>query len=609
MHLTKVQGMNPQGTAWSPTLDELLSPQLQVVNKKEDASGTVYAKLTGNYRRNENVIEKWCFVLDIDKSPYDVRTMLTEGLQGFQGCFHTTYSHDPKREMYCYRVILPTDKSVAPDDYETAFLNLVDSNETLSRLRDEGILDMTAKDKGRFYYDFSCPPDREDFAYIHKLNGGTPYIADTRKSTTANSASSGEPVITQRNMSLTKEAGRLISLHKHKPTVVREALAFNEKFNPPLDIQEAMTAINSIWKKHFKDNPNDKPLDSTQKETSKFKLITNKDYAEQEEMEWLIDGLVVKKTINMIVGASGDTKSFLALHMGLLLAHKQAFFGLVTDIDNEIPVVFNALEGAYGLKNRIEGWCKHNGLEHPVNFSVLEGNPLLNNDASVDEYIEYLKSITFKDGLLFIDTYNQATPGMNENDAGATGQVMANCQKIIRETGATIFLIHHTGKSEDSKYRGSSAIMGSLDTMIGVKRTGDNWFKWTVEKVKDGVLGTSYKYQTKQVDLGVTPKGRVKNTLIIKEGNLTKPQGQRQSLGTKQQWLYDLIKERFKGEINPVPYQELRTGMMLKMGDQVEQNKKGNLFDTKMKEYQNKKLLTVETNYPDGVSVVQLINP
>ncbi len=59
MELTKVQGMNPQGTSWSPTLDELLSPQLQVVNRKEDASGPVYAKLISDYRNNENVIEKW----------------------------------------------------------------------------------------------------------------------------------------------------------------------------------------------------------------------------------------------------------------------------------------------------------------------------------------------------------------------------------------------------------------------------------------------------------------------------------------------------------------------------------------------------------------------
>jgi len=186
MNLTKVQGMNPQGTSWSPTLDELLSPQLQVVNRKEDASGTVYAKLISDYRNNENVIEKWCYVLDIDKSPYDVRTMLTEGLQGFQGCFHTTYSHNPKHEKYCYRVILPTDKSVSPDDFETGFLNLVDDNKVLSRLRNEGILDMTAKDKGRFYYDFSCPPDREEFAYTHRLDGCTPYIPDTQKRTATN---------------------------------------------------------------------------------------------------------------------------------------------------------------------------------------------------------------------------------------------------------------------------------------------------------------------------------------------------------------------------------------------------------------------------------------
>jgi hypothetical protein len=254
MELTKVQGMNPQGTAWNPTLDELLSPQLQVLNRKEDASGTVYAKLIGNYRKNENVTEKWCYVLDIDKCTYDVRTILTEGLQGFQGCFHTTYSHNPKHEKYCYRVILLTDKSIAPDDFETGFLNLVDDNKVLSRLRDEGILDMTAKDKGRFYYDFSCPPDREEFAYIYKLEGGAPYVPDTQKRSATNSSSSKSDVV-QRNVTLTKEVGRLVQLYKHKTTVIRWALAFNETYDTPLEIKEVMTVVNSIWRKHFKDNP------------------------------------------------------------------------------------------------------------------------------------------------------------------------------------------------------------------------------------------------------------------------------------------------------------------------------------------------------------------
>jgi len=428
MQLTKVQGMNPQGTAWSPTLDELLSPQLQVVNKKEDASGTVYAKLAGNYRRNENVIEKWCYVLDIDKSPYDVGTMLTEGLQGFQGCFHTTYSHDPKREMYCYRVILPTDKSVAPDDYETAFLNLVDSNETLSRLRDESILDMTAKDKGRFYYDFSCPPDREDFAYIHKLNGGTPYIPDTRKRTTANSASSGEPVITQRNMSLTKEAGRLIRLHKHKPTVVREALAFNEKFNPPLDIQEAMTVINSIWKKHFKDNPEDTPITEIPSGRRSYKI---KELKSLPKVDWLVDGVLVNKGIASIYGASGSSKSFLAIDLCMNLALGNSWFDI--PVTSAAHVVYVALEGFSGVAKRIQGWDKNNKGWTPNNLEVTKDELLLAENKSVDEFIGFYKSKKFKDGIVVIDTLNNACPNIDENHAGAMSGVIYNLKKIKQE--------------------------------------------------------------------------------------------------------------------------------------------------------------------------------
>ena len=548
MELTKVSGHKiPQGFAWNPSLEELLTPKLQVVDKKEHASGTVYAKVKDNYRKKVNIEELYGVVLDIDKSPTDVLPMLIEALQGYQGYINTTFSHDPRHEKYCYRAFIRSESPIKPEDNESVFTNLVNDN-----------------------------------------------------------SSSSESGVVQRNISLTKEVGRLVQLHRQKETVIREALIFNEKFNPPLDTQEAMTVINSIWKKHFADNPDDKPIELNQKTKSRFTIFTNKDYEKQEDMEWLIDSLVIRRTINMIVGKSGDTKSFLALHMGLGLAHNQSFFGLDSDNDNEIPVIFNALEGAYGLKNRIDGWCKHYRLEHPDNFRVLEGNPILNDDKSVDEYIEYLQSINFKDGLLFIDTYNQATPSMDENSAGATGQVMANCQKIIQTTRATIFLIHHTGKSDDSEYRGSSAIMGSLDTMIRVKNTGKDWYEWTIKKIKDGEVGTSYKYKTHQIDLGVTAKGRKKNTLIIEEGNITKAKGQRQKLASTQQWVFDLIVKRLEGYPNGDEYNEVKESVKHMMGDQVEQNKKGNLFDTKVKEFQVKNLLKVGVNYPEDKTIIQV---
>ena len=606
MELTKVSGHKiPQGFAWNPSLEELLTPKLQVIDKKEQASGTLYAKVKDNYRKKENIEELYGVVLDIDKSPTDVLPMLIEALQGYQGYINTTFSHDPRHEKYCYRAFINSESPIKPEDYEAGFVNLVNSNPILSELKEKGILDMSAKDVGRFFYDFSCPPSREDDAYFHAL-GGMPLIPDTRKQVTNNISSSSESGVVQRNISLTKEVGRLVQLHRQKETVIREALIFNEKFNPPLDTQEVMTVINSIWKKHFADNPDDKPIELNQKTKSRFTIFTNKDYEKQEDMEWMIDSLVVRRTINMIVGKSGDTKSFLALHMGLGLAHNQSFFGLDSDNDNEIPVIFNALEGAYGLKNRIDGWCKHYRLEHPDNFRVLEGNPILNDDKSVDEYIEYLQSINFKDGLLFIDTYNQATPSMDENSAGATGQVMANCQKIIQTTRATIFLIHHTGKSDDSEYRGSSAIMGSLDTMIRVKNTGKNWYEWAIKKIKDGEVGTSYKYKTHQIDLGVTAKGRKKNTLIIEEGNITKAKGQRQKLASTQQWVFDLIVKRLEGYPNGDEYNEVKKDIKHMMGDQVQSNKKGNLFDSMIKAFQNKKLLKVEVTYPEDKTIIQL---
>ncbi len=325
-------------------------------------------------------------------------------------------------------------------------------------------------------------------------------------------------------------------------------------------------------------------------------------------MEWLIDGIIGEKSLNMIVGKSQDTKSFLALHMGLQLAHKRDFFGLDSDIENEIPVMYNALEGQSGLKNRIDGWCKYNMLKHPNNFNTLTGNPILNSDSSVDEYIEYLQYMDFKDGLLIIDTYNQATPSMNENDAGATGQVMANCQRIIDATGSALILIHHkSDKATDSTYRGSSAIGGALDTMISVERTGGDWVKWSIEKGKEVDKGTSYKYQVQQIDLGVTAKGKPKNTLIIKEGNITKPKGQRQKLGDKQQFVFDLITDRLSGYPNGDEYNAVKDNVKHMMGEQVPSNKKGNLFDSMVITLKNKKLLKVERGFPDDKQIIQVI--
>lgn len=607
------------GELWNPSFKEFSEQECQVVQEKKKAKMVFHGKLEDNSRASPmKVIERDGIVLDFDHVEVDITKRIEEALEGYEYTLTNTHSHDPDNNDHCYRGVIATTESIKKD-YKFVYWNLVLDNPKLKAMHDEGMLDVRGEDEARCFFAQSIPPERKDKAF-KLVRGGTAYKPIYRKREKPNSVSSNDKSVKimadyfkdeivlggtgQRNGFEAREIGRLIKEHGNKEIVLRKALIINEtRISPPEPTQEIVRQVNNLWDKHLKENPNFVP---TQKKLSRFNLVTKADYEKQGDMEWLVDGLIVRKTINMIVGKSGDTKSFLALHMGLGLAHKRDFFQLDSDIDDEIPVLFNALEGAYGLKNRIDGWCKYFDKEHPDNFSVLEGNPILNNDDSVDEYIEYLQSINFKDGVLFIDTYNQATPSMNENDAGATGQVMANCQRIIQVTGATIFLIHHSGKSEDSEYRGSSAIMGAMDTMIGVKSTGKDWYEWTIKKIKDGEIGTSYKYQTHQVSLGETAKGKPKNTLIIKEGNITKAKGQRQKLATKQQWVFDLIVKRLEGFPNGDEYNAVKEDVKNMMGDQVEQCKKGNLFDTKVKEFQVKNLLKAEVNYPEKETIIQL---
>ena len=534
MELTKVSGHKiPQGVAWNPSLDELLRPRLQVVDKKEQASGTLYAKAKDNYRKKENIEEMYGVVLDIDKSPTDVLPMLVEALQSYQGYINTTFSHDPRHEKYCYRAFIKSESTIKPEDYEDGFINLVDSNPILSELKEKGILDMSAKDVGRFFYDFSCPPSRENEAYFHAL-GGMPLIPDTRKQSTNNISSSSESGVVQRNVTLTKEVGRLVQAYKHKPTVVKEALAFNEKFIPPLDIQEAMTVINSIWEKHFKDNPEDTPITEITSGRRSYKL---KELKNLPKVEWLVDGVLANKGIATIYGASGSSKSFLAIDLCMNLALGNAWFEI--PVITKIPVVYVALEGFTGVAKRLQGWCQHYKW-YPNNLEITKDELLLAENKSVDEFISFYKGREFSGGIVIIDTLNNACPNIDENHAGAMGGVIYNIKRIQKELDCTVLIIHHSGKNEENGMRGSSSLKASMDSVLHVTQSKAGLCHWVLEKSKDSECGVGYSYRLEEIEIND------ETTCVIREVGGHEPTFKKQSLGTNQGRVFELLKERIK---------------------------------------------------------------
>ena len=530
MGLTKFNGMNPKGSAWNPSLEVLLTPTLQVVDNKDDATSTFYGKLKDNYRNNVNIEDKKGILFDFDKSPFPLIDLLMEAFEWSQAVIHTTYSHDPKHEKYCYRVFVNTSIPIKPEDYENVFLNLVDSNRILSELRDKGILDISAKDKGRFFYDFSCPPDREADAYCHSLRG-VPYVPDTRKRSATNSPSSKSDVV-QRNVTLTKEVGRLVQLYKHKTTVIRWALAFNETYDTPLEIKEVMTVVNSIWRKHFKDNPEDIPIKEITSGRQSYKLSELKNLP---KVDWLVDGVLANKGIATIYGASGSSKSFVAIDLAMNLALGNAWFGI--PVTTKVPVVYVALEGFTGVVKRLQGWCKHYKW-YPNNLEVTRDELLLAENKSVDDFISFYRGREFSGGIVIIDTLNNACPNIDENHAGAMSGVIYNLKRIQTELDCTVLIIHHSGKNEENGMRGSSSLKASMDSVLHVTQSSNGLCHWVLEKSKDSECGVGYSYRLDEIEIND------ETTCVIRVVGGHEPAFKKQSLGTNQGRVFELLKER-----------------------------------------------------------------
>jgi len=197
------------------------------------------------------------------------------------------------------------------------------------------------------------------------------------------------------------------------------------------------------------------------------KLFTFPELCKLPPTEYLADGELVAGGLNVLFGASGAGKSFVALDYALRIAQ--------TDV-----VIFGAAEGGSGIQNRVKAWCKHHGKQ-PGNIRfAIEAVNLLDNLA-VDMFIASITAL--KPKLVVIDTLARSMVGGDENSARDMGKAIDNCNRIQRETGAAVLLVHHTGKS-GSNERGSSALRGAADMMIELTSDGDV-IKLSCSKSKD----------------------------------------------------------------------------------------------------------------------------
>jgi hypothetical protein len=618
------------GTMTNLTFDDFCNLTPVITDDKNNNEGYVLGEVDPPERKDANVKSRCWLNYDIDKCPYEFFDEVLEQFQerGIDAVAYTTWNHGIKDNRG--RLVVNTDRNLeSKEDYQNAYYNLIDEIPILKKLNDEGYLDNAMATYSQFIYAPSYPEEREHLFRRERTIGGVPYKVNTQKriedilsvvpkgvdemtkavaNISSHKPSSFQKIVESKgckqiqyiidNAKDLEEplwyAGLSIAQHcsdrdKAIHEISKDYLGYTpqeteNKANQTQDKPQSCETFNKLNSKgcegcsHRGKITNPLALGKVEPEIEIKESIfeTYDDLMEAPDMEWLVEDLIVKHSVNMIFGKSGSTKSFLALHMALALSHKREFFELGSDVDAHVPVVYLALEGKSGMKNRLKGYHQWFGKDKPKDFYVSDFNPVLTQDATVDAFIEQTKKLGLKDPLIIIDTYNQATPSMNENDAGQTGAVMKNCQKMVKELGATVLIVHHSNKSEDGDYRGSSAIHGAMDTMLKVKDTTgkdskDNWYELSVYKIKDGEVGRQFSYKTIKVDLGVNSKGREQSTLIISEQGLNKQINQRQKLAPRQQEVWNMVHTWLKPYPDGDLYEEVKKNVANRLT--VESNK------------------------------------
>jgi len=253
------------------------------------------------------------------------------------------------------------------------------------------------------------------------------------------------------------------------------------------------------------------PLDKTTQETAqaapvnRFPLVRASDFASVKAPPWIIKGVLPQAELIVLFGESGSGKSFIGLDMAGAIATDTDWQGRRTQHG---AVVYIAAEGAGGVRQRLKAYAISTNINlEDLNLYVIPATPNLLEKVDALDLAKAIKGIPDVK-LIIVDTWAQATAGGNENSGEDMGKALSHCRGIYRATGATVFLIHHSGKNSAKGARGWSGLRAAADCELEVIRHG-NERVLAVTKQKDADDGGEFGFRLEVVPTGADEDGEV----------------------------------------------------------------------------------------------------
>ena len=179
--------------------------------------------------------------------------------------------------------------------------------------------------------------------------------------------------------------------------------------------------------------------------------------------KFLIEDVIYPNTINAIISPPSGFKSMISMHMAICISQGTPFFGYKTQ---KGPVLIIDNENNYSfIKSRYEAVIDGMELDKSkldIHYLVREGK--MDDDDFVSSVMKFVKEHNIK--LIVIDTLLRSH-NLEENSSKDMNHLYDQfCKLLINES--SVMFLHHTTKQ--GRYRGSSDILGQVDSMFELER-------------------------------------------------------------------------------------------------------------------------------------------
>lgn len=260
------------------------------------------------------------------------------------------------------------------------------------------------------------------------------------------------------------------------------------------------------------------PESGTIKPKSTGKAQRLSDYAGQQAKRpgYIVKGLLYRKSYVNLFGAPGEGKTFIALDIAY---HVAAGTDWMARKVRSGAVVYLPFEGRGGLVTRAQALQQRYG-QRDIPFYIADAVYNLRQKEGRQAFGALLGELPEKPSLIVIDTFAHALMGGDENSAQDVGAFNNAVAALIESTGACVMIVHHTGKNKNAGARGSSALLGAIDTEILVDGGAV-----TATKQRDVEAGEPIGFRLKTVVVGLDEDNEEVTSCVVEPNAATRQAG------------------------------------------------------------------------------------